>query len=260
MIHAAGEDARFLAGGQSLVPMMNFRIVRPSALVDLSSCSDLAFVRLEEGKLRIGAMTRQYDVETDPLVLQHCSLLAEALSHAGPATIRNRATIGGSVANGYPVAELPTVAACLEAEMVLVNGKGERRVAARDFFVTGMVTAIEPGELLKEIVVSARGPRTRYGFAERGNHAGGEALAIVAACADVGTDGRVSRVSVAAAGLETVPVRLSNVEAALVGGGLSAKIGDAYEADLDASASGDTAERDLVKIVVEDAVAALGAS
>ena len=151
LLGEAGEDARFLAGGQSLVPMMNFRLARPSVLVDLNGCADLAFVRREGGRLRIGAMTRQWDAEHDALVREHVPMVAAALSHAGPLTVRNRATVGGTLANGYPLAQLPCVAACLEAEMVLEGPQGERIVAAKDFFVAAMVTAIEPGELLREI-------------------------------------------------------------------------------------------------------------
>jgi CO/xanthine dehydrogenase FAD-binding subunit len=263
MIRAAGEDARFLAGGQSLVPMMNFRIVRPSALVDLSACEDLAFVRHDGGKLRIGAMMRQRDAEEDQSIRQYCPLVEEALGHAGPTTIRNRATVGGSIANGYPVAQLPVVAVCLDAEMVLTGGNGERTVSAADFFIAGMVTAIEPTELLREIVFPGRGPRTRYAFAERGNHAGGAALAIVAACAELGADDLLERVSIAAAGLQSIPVRLKNVETALVKDGLHTSVHEAYRADLknvDEAGEGgesDPQQRYLVRVLVEDVIAAL---
>jgi carbon-monoxide dehydrogenase medium subunit len=260
MIAAAGEDARFLAGGQSLVPMMNFRIVRPSALIDLSACTDLAFARHDAGRLRIGAMMRQRTAEADPVIREHCLLIAQALAHAGPATVRNRATVGGTIANGYPVAELPVVALCLDAEMVLVGPGGERRVAASDFFLVGMVTAVEPGELLREIVVPARGPRTRYGFAERGNHAGGAALGIVAMRADQGAGGALTGVSVAAAGLQSIPVRLPNVEAAVQQGGDLALAFAADLAVIDENGEGgepDLSQRDLVLTLVEDALAAL---
>lgn len=196
---AAGEDARFLAGGQSLVPMMNFRIARPSVLVDLNACEDLAYVRLDGGRLRVGAMTRQRAAERHPLVREHCPMLAAALAHAGPATVRNRATVGGSMANGYPLAQLPCVAVCLDAAMVLEGPRGVRTVAAGDFFVTAMVTDAQPGELLREIVFPARRAGERQAFREAGNHAGGSALAIV--CAS--SDGRI-----AAAGLEPKPVRI----------------------------------------------------
>jgi len=202
LIAAAGEDARFLAGGQSLVPMMNFRIARPGALVDLNGCADLSYVALENRRLRIGAMTRQYFAENHPLVREHCPLLAQALAHAGPATVRNRATVGGSIANGYPLAQLPCVAVCLDAEMVLEGAQGVRRVHASQFFLSAMVTDVRPGELLREVVLPVRGARERQAFRESGNHAGGGAEAVV--CVALGDEQRI-----AASGLEPVPVRIN---------------------------------------------------
>jgi CO/xanthine dehydrogenase FAD-binding subunit len=206
LIAAAGEDARFLAGGQSLVPMMNFRVARPRVLVDLAACADLAFVRRDGGKLRVGAMTRQSDAESDALVRELCPMLSEALAHAGPRTVRNRATVGGSIANGYPLAQLPCVAVCLGAEMVLQSARGSRTVRAEDFFVAAMVTAAAPDELLREIVFPCAGPRTRHAFSESGNHAGGSALAIVCGRADGGG------VSLAVSGVDNKPLRLRRAE------------------------------------------------
>lgn len=256
MARIAGEDARFLAGGQSLVPMMNFRIVSPTALVDLSGCSDLAYVRYGGDKLHIGAMTRQFDAEADPLVRRHCPLLAEALSHAGPATIRHRATVGGSIANGYPVAELPVVARCLDAEMIVASARGQRRIAAADFFVSGMVTALEPGELLSEIAFPVQGPEMRFAFTESGNHSGGSALAIVAANAEFAAGGQLSKLSLSAAGIASIPVRLANIEMALVKGGLDVSIAAAYQSDM-AALRANAAEPSLVEALVEDAVTRL---
>jgi CO/xanthine dehydrogenase FAD-binding subunit len=201
LLAAAGEDARFLAGGQSLVPMMNFRIARPDALVDLNGCADLSYVILEKNRIRVGAMTRQFAAENDPLVREHCPLLAQALAHAGPATVRNRATVGGSLANGYPLAQLPCVAVCLDAEMVLEGPHGVRTVLAHQFFVTAMVTDIRPGELLREVVFPASGPRARHAFRESGNHAGGVAQAVVCVSKD-------AELRIAASGLQDVPVRI----------------------------------------------------
>jgi CO/xanthine dehydrogenase FAD-binding subunit len=202
LLAAAGEDARFLAGGQSLVPMMNFRIARPVALVDLNGCRDLSYVALDKNQLRIGAMTRQYAAENHPLVREHCPLLAQALVHAGPATVRNRATVGGALANGYPLAQLPCVALCLDATLVLEGPRGVRRVPAQSFFVSAMVTDVQPGELLREVVFPVRGARERQAFREAGNHAGGAAQAIV--CVALGEELRI-----AASGLEPVPVRIN---------------------------------------------------
>jgi CO/xanthine dehydrogenase FAD-binding subunit len=259
MLASAGEDARVLAGGQSLVPMMNFRIVRPSALVDLADCADLAYARADGGKLRIGAMMRQREAQADAVILQHCPLVAEALAHAGPTTVRNRATVGGTIANGYPVAELPVVAVCLDAEIVLNGPQGTRTVPARDFFIVGMVTAIETGELLREVVFPARGPRTGYGFAESGNHAGGAAQAIAAIGAEADGAGWKD-VRIAAAGLRSVPVRLPESEHAVAVGW---PLAEAFAADLErleAEEDGleaDAGQRRLVQIVVEDALARL---
>ena len=260
MITAAGEDARFLAGGQSLVPMMNFRIVRPSALIDLSACTDLAYALEDGGTLRIGAMMRQRDAATDPIIRQHCPIVADALAHAGPATIRNRATVGGTAANGYPMAQLPVVALCLDAEMVMVGACGERRVAASDFFITGMVTAVEPGELLRELIFPSCKPNTRYAFKESGNHAGGAALAIVVGCAEATPVGRLERVRLAAAGLKSIPVRLSRVEDAVTADGDTWAAYTADVASIDESGDGDAPDishRELVYALIEDAVAAL---
>ena len=198
---AAGDDARFLAGGQSLVPMMNFRIARPTALVDLNGCEDLSYVVLDKERVRIGAMTRQFAAETHPLVRGHCPLLAQALAHCGPATVRNRATVGGSLANGYPLAQLPCVAVCLDAEMALEGPQGARTVPARQFFVSAMVTDIRPGELLREVAFPASGPQARHAYRESGNHAGGAARAVV--CVSTDSDLRI-----AASGLQDVPVRI----------------------------------------------------
>jgi carbon-monoxide dehydrogenase medium subunit len=257
MIAAAGEDARFIAGGQSLVPMMNFRIVRPSALIDLNGCDDLDYALEQDGTLRIGAMMRQRTAAQHEFIRRRCPLVAEALSEAGPATVRNRATIGGTIANGYPVAELPVVSVCLDAQIVLCSSAGERRVAAGDFFITGMVTAIAPGELLKEVIFPCAGAASRFGFAVCGNHAGGAALAIVAAsCTQIG-GGRFEQVKVAAAGLQTTPARLKAVEAALTYG---APLQTAYAADIEmlerceSGLEADAGQRDLVWRMVEDAV------
>jgi aerobic carbon-monoxide dehydrogenase medium subunit len=219
LLAEGGEDARFLAGGQSLVPMMNFRLARPSVLVDLAACAELAFVRLEGERLRIGAMTRQRDAEEHPLVQAHCPLLGEALAHAGPLTIRNRATLGGSLANGYPLAQLPCVAVCLDAELVLASARGARTVPASEFFLTAMVTAAAHGELLREISFPLAGVRSRFAFRESGNHAGGAALAIVCGHAVRDGAGRLSEARIAVSGVDSMPLRLKAVEKALLAQG-----------------------------------------
>jgi carbon-monoxide dehydrogenase medium subunit len=244
----AGEDARFLAGGQSLVPMMNFRVARPSVLVDLNRCDDLAFIRKEGGRLRVGSMTRQIDAEASELVRAECPMLAAALAHAGPLTVRNRATVGGSLANGYPLAQLPCVAVCLDAQLVLQGPNGVRAVPAAEFFVTAMVTALGPGELLREITLPCVGPSTRHAFREAGNHAGGSALALVG----VSVDGdKVYRV--AASGVAPTPIRLRQVEKVLGAGGKAADLRAAYIEDVPVQGYAES----LAAVLLEEAVGAL---
>lgn len=259
LIHEAGDNARFLAGGQSLVPMMNFRIARPNVLVDLGACDDLDYLRGDGDQLRIGAMTRQWDAQTNALVLEHLPVLAKALSHAGPETVRNRGTIGGSIANAYPLAELPCLAVALEARIVLESAAGTRTLAADEFFVSALSTSMRPGELLREVVFPCRLPHRRYAFFEAGNHAGGAALAIVCAYADLGVDGRLKQVRIAAAGIESKSVRLPQVEQAVLEG--IDDLAPAYRRDLAAQSHGvseeaDTAS-DLVGALLTDAARAL---
>lgn len=152
-------DARLIAGGQSLAPMMNMRLVSPAALVDLNGIGGLDAIREGAGALEIGAMVRHHALASSPLVKQHCPLLARAASSIGHYAIRARGTLGGSLAHADPAAQLPLVASTLGAEIV-VNGRGgERRIAAKDFFVSLMSTALAPGE----IIVAARFPRAAPG-------------------------------------------------------------------------------------------------
>ena len=147
-----GYGAKPLAGGQSLVPTMNFRLAQPSVLVDLNNIPDLSFIRLGlDGSLHIGAMTRHSTVEHDPLVAQHVPLLHETMPHIAHRQIRNRGTIGGSLAHADPSAELPAVAVALEARFRLLSQAGERWVAASDFYQGLFTTDLATGELLVEV-------------------------------------------------------------------------------------------------------------
>jgi carbon-monoxide dehydrogenase medium subunit len=259
----AGEEARFIAGGQSLVPMMNFRIARPATLVDLNRCADLAFIRKEAGRLRIGAMTRQVDAEASALVRADCPMLAEALSHAGPLTVRNRATVGGSIANAYPLAQLPCVAVCLDWQMVLQGPNGVRNVPAAKFFVTAMVTAVKFGELLREVSVPCARASTRQAFREAGNHAGGAALAVVCVSAEMDGSSRIAHASVAVSGIASTPLRMRHVEKRLESHGTTADLRGAYAQDLGERPGADGHDANLryaeslVAVLLDDAVQAL---
>ncbi|CAI7994529.1 DNA mismatch repair protein MutS [Geodia barretti] len=180
LLAAHGGDARPLAGGQSLVPLLNFRLARPAVLVDLNRIEALARITVEDGALRLGAMARQASVETDARVARGWPLLTEAIGHIAHPQIRNRGTVGGSLAHNDPAAELPAVMLALDAEMSAQGPQGQRTIAARDFFAGTMETALGADELLTEIAVPALPEGTGWGFQEAARRQGDFALVAVA--------------------------------------------------------------------------------
>ncbi len=174
-ILAENEDAKPLAGGQSLVPMLNFRLARPSALVDLSAIEELAGIRVEDDMLVVGAMTRQWDLEHSPDVFP---LLRDALAFVGHTATRCRGTVGGSLVHADPTAELPVCAVALGAELVT----SRRTIPAEEFFVTVFTTALQPGELLVEVRFPA--PSGRTAFEEHAHRHGDFAVVCVAVVGD----------------------------------------------------------------------------
>jgi carbon-monoxide dehydrogenase medium subunit len=209
-----GDEAKVLAGGQSLVPLLNFRLARPSVLVDLGRVDGLGAIVEDRGGIRIGAMVRQREMEESVLVNRSCPLLIKALRHVGHVQIRNRGTVGGSIAHADPAAELPTVAVALDGEMEAVGPGGHRMVAARDFFEGPFTTALRPDELLVSVWYPSTAGR-RTGFVEISRRAGDFALAGVAAA--VTGNGTVTDVSLAALGVGPTPTRLDHAERAVLG-------------------------------------------
>jgi carbon-monoxide dehydrogenase medium subunit len=190
LLAEAGEEARLLAGGQSLVPLLNLRLVRPRLVVDLRRVAGLAGVRAADGGLVIGAMTRQADAEAHPLVRERAPLLAEALGLVAHLAIRARGTVGGSLAHADPAAELPAAALALDATLTVEGPAGTRTVAADDFFLGYLATALAPGEVLTAITIPARSPAAGSAFVEFSRRAGDFALAGVAVTLEV-TAGRI---------------------------------------------------------------------
>ena len=188
----AGE-AKVLAGGQSLVPSMNFRLAQPSILVDLNGVDDLFGIRVAEGGgLLVGAMTRQRMLERSPLVAEHAPLVAEAMPYIAHPQIRNRGTFGGSLAHADPAAELPALAVALDAQMRVQSAAGERWVPASDFFLGLFTTVLEPEEMLSEVVIPPLPARTGTAFEEFARRHGDYALAGVAAVVTLAEDGTVA--------------------------------------------------------------------
>jgi len=175
------DDARVLAGGQSLVPMLNFRVAAPKVLVDINRIAALSGVKVTKSHARIGALTRHVELERSPEIAKHLPLVAAAMPHIAHPAIRNRGTFGGSCALADPAAELPACALALEATFVVAGKKGERRVAARDFFKGLYATALKPGELLVAAEFPLPRPGDRSAFGELARRHGDYAMVGVAA-------------------------------------------------------------------------------
>jgi aerobic carbon-monoxide dehydrogenase medium subunit len=218
-----GSDARVLAGGQSLVPIMNLRLARPEVLIDLNRCEGLSEIETADGGLRFGAMVRQWDAMEAELTRRTCPLVSKALSFAGPVAVRNRATVGGTLAHSDRSAELPGVAVALGASLILQSASGQRVLPAEEFFVGDMETAAETGEFLRAAVFPETAPEAFTGFLEVGLRREGIAVAGMAATVMLDERGHMRKAGLAVTGVEPVPVRLKSVEADLIGRKLDAE-------------------------------------
>jgi len=214
-----GTDARLLAGGQSLVPLLNFRLSAPAVIVDLNRAADLAYIKEENGQVRMGAMTRQRAIEFSPLVKSRLPLLAEATRWVGHLPTRTRGTIGGSLAHSDPAAEYPAVVTALDAELVIRGSAGERVVRAAEFFVGFMTTALQPGEMLVEVRMAAQAPDSGWAFEEFSRRHGDFAIVGIAAMVAVGGD-RCRSARLAACGASPTAMRLRAAEEILEHGGV----------------------------------------
>jgi CO/xanthine dehydrogenase FAD-binding subunit len=210
-----GDGARPLAGGQSLVPLMNFRLVRPAHLIDLNRIRELNYVKVENDALHIGAMIRQRELERAPEVARWWPLLRDAAALIGHVQIRNRGTVGGSLAHAFPSAELPIAMVTLGASMVLRSQRNRRVVTADAFFLSTMTTALEPTELLTEIAVPAPPPGAGWSYQEVSRRHGDFALAGAAALVALDVRGRIQRCRLTFAG--ATPLRAVGLERSLVG-------------------------------------------
>ncbi|HTZ03711.1 MAG TPA: xanthine dehydrogenase family protein subunit M [Xanthobacteraceae bacterium] len=210
-------NAKILAGGQSLVPMMNFRYLIVDHLIDLGHVEDLRGIAVIDGRLRMGAMMRQRDLEFSPEVARHCPLLAEALQHVGHRQTRNRGTLGGSLAHADPAAELPAVCLALDAILHLASVRGLRAVPFRDFPLGYMATALEPDEMIAAVELPIWRLGHGHGFHEFARRHGDFALAGAAAMLDIGAGGVVRRAALSLFGVAERPVRVDAAEAALLG-------------------------------------------
>jgi carbon-monoxide dehydrogenase medium subunit len=217
MLAEHGYDAKLLAGGQSLVPAMNFRLAAPAVLIDLNRVPGLDGIAEADGGLRLGAMVRQRAAERSPLVAARAPLLAETLPYVAHAQIRNRGTIGGTIAHADPAAEIPAVMLALDARFHLRAPGGTRVVTAGDFFTGLFGTAMEAEEMLVEVEIPPMAPRTGWAFDEVSRRHGDYALAGIAATVQVDDAGRCHAARIALLSVGDGPVLAAEAAAALVG-------------------------------------------
>jgi CO/xanthine dehydrogenase FAD-binding subunit len=212
-----GDRAKVLAGGQSLIPLLNFRLAHPDVVVDINRVGELSYLREHDGGVAIGALARQHAVERSETVRSRAPLLAEACRFIGHAPIRHRGTVGGSLAHADPASELPAVMVALEAQLTLARAGATRTLPADRFFVGPLATALAPGEMLVEVRVPRMSPRTGSAFVEMARRAGDFALVGVAALVALDGAGRAEWVRIALCGAGSTPIRARAAEEALIG-------------------------------------------
>lgn len=212
-----GPDAKVLAGGQSLMPLLNMRLAAPAYLIDINRIAELDYIVVRDGYLAIGALTRQRQVERSAVVQQRHPLIIETIRHIGHMQIRNRGTIAGSIAHADPAAELPALLACLNGEVVATSTRGQRVIKAEDFFQGYLTTALEPDELLTEVRFPWLAPQAGQAFTEFARRSGDYALAGVVAAVLPDPDGRCLSAQISYLGISATPIRASTIEQLLSG-------------------------------------------
>lgn len=223
VLQSQAGDAKVMAGGQSLVPMLNFRVVRPAMIIDISRLLELDYVReRQDGGLDIGALTRHRVLETSPQVAARFPVFGEAMRHVAHLAIRNRGTIGGSLSHADPAAELPMLSLLLDATIVARSIRGERRIPASSFFLAPLTTSLKGDELVVRVEVPGV-PHNGWAFDEFSRRAGDFALAAVGVLLDV-SEGRVRMARVAMMGVGDTPLRRPQAEEVLLGSEITTEV------------------------------------
>jgi carbon-monoxide dehydrogenase medium subunit len=260
---AQNEDAKILAGGHSLIPAMKLRLAQPPLLIDLGRIKDLSYIREEGGQIRLGAMTTHYEIESSDLLKRICRLLPECAGHIGDVQVRNKGTIGGSLAHSDPAGDWPAAIIALNAEMIAASKSGERTINANDFFVDLLTTALEPGEILREIRINQPKGHTGQAYVKMHHPASGFAVVGVAVNLTMDDDGACRSASIGITGVSSKAYRPSAVESALTGAKLddqtianaAAHAADGIEANGDLFASADY-RKHLAEVYTKRAIAA----
>jgi CO/xanthine dehydrogenase FAD-binding subunit len=213
---ASGGEAKVIAGGQSLMPMLNFRLARPALLVDITRIPGLADIREDGSVIRAGALVRHHTLEMSPLIAARLPVLSAAMAHVAHLAIRNRGTIGGSLSHADPAAELPMMAVLLDATLTIRSVRGMRTEAAADFFKSALTTSLAPDEIVTEVGFSVPEKGSGWGFEEVARRDGDFALAAVAALMKI-EHGRIRKPRIALMGVGETPLRARTAEALLDG-------------------------------------------
>ena len=225
---AQNEDAKILAGGHSLIPAMKLRLTQPPLLVDIARIKDLSYIREEDGQIRIGAMTTHYQIESSELLRKICPLLTECAGHIGDMQVRNKGTIGGSLAHSDPAGDWPAAILALDASLVAVSKNGERTIKADGFFVDLLTTALDPGEILREIRINKSNGRTGQAYVKMPHPASGFAVVGVAANLAFNGGSECKSAAIGITGVSSKAYRATAVEGGLRGANLDeAKIANA---------------------------------
>jgi CO/xanthine dehydrogenase FAD-binding subunit len=211
------EDAAILAGGQSLVPLMNLRLARPKYIIDINGIPDLSYIKESNGGIVIGALTRHRDLERSELIKSRYPILSKAVSLIGHPQIRNWGTIGGSISHADPAAELPTILLALNGKVKVVGKEGEREVDGDDLFLGYLTTSVEKKEMLKEVYLPAINPNMGWEFLEIARRSGDFAIVSVASLISLDSDGKCNDVRISLGGLGSRPVRAKEAEGFLSG-------------------------------------------
>jgi carbon-monoxide dehydrogenase medium subunit len=216
LLERHGDEAKVLAGGHSLLPLMKLRLAQPRYVIDIGRLRSLSYIREESGKIAIGALTTHAEIESSALIRSKCPLLAETAAEIGDVQVRNRGTIGGSLAHADPAADYPAAILALDAEIVAASAAGARTIAARDFFVDMLTTALRPGEVLSQVRIPVQAPRIGTAYCKLHQPASGFAIVGIAVRLALG-DGKIENATVGVTGLGPKAFRLEAVENALRG-------------------------------------------
>jgi carbon-monoxide dehydrogenase medium subunit len=216
------DDAKILAGGHSLLPAMKLRLMQPKVLIDLGRIRDLSYIKEEGGQIRIGAMTTHFQVEISDVLRRSCPLLPETATHLGDMQVRNKGTIGGSLAHSDPAADWPAAILALDAEIIATSAKGDRVIKAADFFIEMLTTSLQPGEILREIRIAATKGKAAQAYVKVRHPASG--FAVVGVAVNLSIDGgKCQSAGIGITGVSPTAYRATKVESALKGNALDAK-------------------------------------